>query len=99
MATGDSDTASAASSPVPTTDRGPEPAVRCPYCGQPFRDRRLQRLHCGRVHPHRLSDRERAAFERALREERAAIRRFRLHVLGGLVLLYFVFLLTYAIVT
>ncbi|MFC4544525.1 hypothetical protein ACFO5R_21570 [Halosolutus amylolyticus] len=95
---GDPETAPTASSPVPTTDPGSEPAERCPYCGQPFRDRRLRRLHCGRTHPDRLADRERAAFERAVREERTAMRRFRLQVLGGIVLLYFGFLLTYAIV-
>ncbi|WP_246999607.1 DUF7410 domain-containing protein [Halosolutus gelatinilyticus] len=73
-------------------------AVRCPYCGRPFRRRRQRSLHQGIEHPDRLSDRERAAFERAAREETAALRRFRLYVLGSLILLYFLFLIVYALV-
>jgi hypothetical protein len=76
-----------------------EPPVRCPYCDRPFRRDRYERLHRGRVHPDRLSDRERAAFERAVRAEDAAIRRFRLYLLGVLVLSYFGLAFVYAFVT
>lgn len=79
--------------------RGDESPVRCPYYGQPFHERRLRTLHCGLEHPDRLSDRERAAFERAYLEEGAEIRRFRLYALGTLILIYFLMLFLYAFVT
>ncbi|WP_238717378.1 DUF7410 domain-containing protein [Natronorubrum halophilum] len=82
-----------------TVVRGDEPAVQCPYCGQPFHDARLETLHRGLEHPARISDREQAAFERAYLEERAEIRRFRLQALGALILVYFCMLFLYAVVT
>ncbi|NUB91442.1 hypothetical protein HTZ84_10950 [Haloterrigena sp. SYSU A558-1] len=78
--------------------RGDEPAARCPYCGRPFRERRLEALHRGFDHPDRLSDRDRAAFERAYLEERTEIRRYRLLALGAVILCYFCFLFVYALV-
>jgi hypothetical protein len=88
------------SADLPTlSTRGVETAVRCPYCDQPFPERRLRTLHCGLEHPDRLSDRDRAAFERAYLEEEAEIRRFRLYALGTLVLVYFLLLFLYAVVT
>lgn len=78
--------------------RGDDPAARCPYCDRPFRERRLEELHRGFDHPDRLSDRERAAFERAYLEERTAVRRYRLLALGAVVLGYFCFLFVYALV-
>ncbi|WP_408958330.1 hypothetical protein [Natrinema sp. 74] len=71
---------------------------RCPYCERPFRRDRAETLHRGLAHVDRLSDRERAAFERAVREERVEIRRFRLYALGVLVLLYFGLLIIAAFV-
>ncbi|MFC4437101.1 MULTISPECIES: hypothetical protein [Natrialbaceae] len=97
-ANGATGTPGSADSP-PVAVRGGEPTVRCPYCGVPFHERRLRTLHCGLEHPDRLSDRERAAFERAYLEEDAEIRRFRLYALGTLVLVYFVMLFLYAFVT
>ena len=83
----------------PETDlRDDDPAARCPYCDRPFRERRLETLHRGFDHPDRLSDRERAAFERAYLEERTAVRRVRLLALGAVVLGYFGLLFVYAIV-
>ncbi|TYL40559.1 hypothetical protein CV102_03035 [Natronococcus pandeyae] len=93
-----SDAADAAGPPT-VSIRGDESPVRCPYCGQPFHERRLRTLHCGLEHPDRLSERERAAFERAYVEEGAEIRRFRLYALGTLILVYFVMLFLYAFVT
>ncbi|ADB60072.1 hypothetical protein Htur_1180 [Haloterrigena turkmenica DSM 5511] len=78
--------------------QGDEPATRCPYCDRPFRERRLEALHRGFDHPDRLSDRERAAFERAYLAERPAVRRYRLFALGALILGYFGLLFVYAIV-
>jgi uncharacterized C2H2 Zn-finger protein len=74
------------------------PSARCPYCDRPFRHDRLEALHRGLEHSARLSDRERGVFERAAREEQAALRRFRLYALGTLVALYFGLLITAAVV-
>ncbi|MDS0477832.1 hypothetical protein [Natrinema sp. 1APR25-10V2] len=71
---------------------------RCPYCDRPFRRARSETLHRGLEHSERLSDRERAAFDRAVREEDGEIRRFRLYALGVLVLLYFGLLILAAFV-
>jgi len=71
---------------------------RCPYCDRPFRRARSETLHRGLEHSERLSDRERAAFDRAVREEDGEIRRFRLYALGVLVLLYFGLLILTAFV-
>ena len=73
-------------------------AAVCAYCGRPFADERLRALHHGQAHLDRLTDRERDAFEAAYGDEQAEIRRFRLKALGGLVLLYFGFLMVYAVV-
>ncbi|MDF9745248.1 hypothetical protein NDI89_06570 [Natrinema sp. S1CR25-10] len=78
--------------------RDDQSPVRCPYCDRPFRRDRYESLHRGREHPDRLSDRERAVFERAARSERAELRRFRLYALGTLVALYFGLLITAAFV-
>ncbi|WP_254764243.1 DUF7410 domain-containing protein [Natrinema marinum] len=78
--------------------RADESTARCPYCDHPFRRDRHEALHRGLEHPERLSDRERAAFERAVREEDGEIRRFRLYALGVLVLLYFGLLILAAFV-
>ncbi|WP_436347843.1 DUF7410 domain-containing protein [Natronorubrum sp. FCH18a] len=81
-----------------TAVRGDEPAARCPYCHQPFHEARFETLHRGLEHPSELSDRERAAFERAYADEGADIRRFRLQALGALLLVYFCLLFLYAVV-
>ncbi|WP_226007944.1 DUF7410 domain-containing protein [Natrinema salinisoli] len=78
--------------------RDDQSSARCPYCDRPFRRDRFESLHRGREHPDRLSDRERAVFERAAREERTELRRFRLYALGTLVALYFGLLITAAFV-
>nr|WP_226482013.1 hypothetical protein [Natrinema amylolyticum] len=77
---------------------GDESPVRCPYCDRPFRRARLESLHRGLEHPERLSDRERAAVERAVRDERAELRRVRIYALGVLVALYFGLLIIAAFV-
>jgi hypothetical protein len=73
-------------------------AAACPYCGAPFADEELLALHCGHEHREDLTDAEREAFDDAYEAEQAEIRRFRLKALGGLVLLYFGFLMVYAVV-
>jgi hypothetical protein len=73
-------------------------AVVCEYCGTPFADEDLLALHRGHDHRDALTDDERAAFESAYEGEQDEIRRFRLKALGALVLLYFGFLMVYAVV-
>ena len=84
---------------APATDvRDDDRPRRCPYCDRPFRRERYEALHRGREHLSSLSDRERAAFERAVREEETGIRRVRLYAIGVLVLLYFGLLIVAAFV-
>jgi hypothetical protein len=94
------DTLSGASTATgePELDVRDEPPARCPYCDRPFRRARYESLHRGLEHRDRLSERERATVERAVREERAETRRFRLYALGVLVLLYFGLLIVAAFV-
>ncbi|OAQ52076.1 hypothetical protein HTG_13925 [Natrinema mahii] len=75
-----------------------DPPARCPYCGRPFRRGRYERLHRGRAHAERLSDRERAALERARRVENKTLRRVRLYAVGAVVVIYFGLLIVAAFV-
>jgi hypothetical protein len=72
--------------------------VRCPRCNEPFHTERLRDLHLGYEHGG-LDSAEREAFEEAYREESAEIRRFRLKVIGALVVLYFGLLFVYVFVS
>jgi hypothetical protein len=72
--------------------------VGCEYCGALFAAPELLALHRGHEHGERLDESEREAFEAAYEAEQADIRRFRLKALGALVLLYFGFLMVYAVV-
>ncbi|AFO58878.1 MULTISPECIES: hypothetical protein [Natrinema] len=93
------DTSTPPASSAPEVDvRDETPSVRCPYCKRPFRRPAFESLHRGLEHHERLSDRERAAAERAARDERAALRHFRLYALGVLVVLYFGLLIVAAVV-
>jgi hypothetical protein len=58
----------------------------------------LLALHRGHSHPEELSASERTAFEDAYEAEEREIRRFRLKAIGLLVVLYFGFLIVYAVV-
>jgi hypothetical protein len=79
-------------------DRDAGDAHVCSYCRRPFASDDLLALHRGQTHPDRLTDAEREAFEAAYEDEQGAIRRFRLKALGTLILLYFGFLMIYAVV-
>ena len=82
---------------APATAVPPDaPARVCERCGRPFARETYLVLHRGLDHYADLTDAEREAFESAYRDERADIRRFRIVALGGLVALYFGFLLAYA---
>ena len=79
------------------TDVPPDaPTHVCERCGRPFARERYLVLHRGLAHYGDLTDAEREAFESSYRDERDDIRRFRIAALGGLVALYFGFLLAYA---
>ncbi|AGB32649.1 hypothetical protein C488_13318 [Natrinema pellirubrum DSM 15624] len=101
--TGASSTRGATTGTEPAVDapeggKDGDPPARCPYCGRPFRRVRYERLHRGRAHPARLSDRERAALERARRAESKTMRRVRLYAVGAVVVIYFGLLIVAAFV-
>lgn len=77
----------------------PADAPRCSYCGTPFPAERLRDLHRGIEHYDRLDDAEREAYEDAYLAEGEDLRSFRLRALGALVVLYFGFLMSYAVFT
>lgn len=80
------------------TDVPPGATTRdCERCGRPFAREDLLVLHRGLAHYGDLTDAEREAFAAAYDGEGDDIRRFRIVALGGLVLLYFGFLLAYAL--
>jgi len=82
------------------TDVPPDATAHaCERCGRPFADEEYLALHRGLDHPDDLSSAERAAFDDAREREEEELQRFRLLALGALVVLYFGFLMTYAVVT
>lgn len=74
-------------------------AHRCPHCWRPFAREQWRALHVGLAHDDRLDEAEREAFRDAYETEQADLRLFRLQALAVLVLLYFGFLIVYAVVT
>jgi len=97
---GSSDTnhTQATAEPRPETHiPGDETPQQCPYCGFELPADDQYQLHLGLNHYERLDDADRQAFRNAYQQEEAALTRFRIIALGGLVLLYFGFLLVYAV--
>jgi hypothetical protein len=82
---------------APETDV-PGDAPRCSYCGGAFPTERLRDLHRGLEHYDDIDETERDAYEAAYVSEGEDLRSFRLRALAVLVVLYFGFLLTYAVV-
>lgn len=74
-------------------------APTCDHCGAPFPTERIRALHEGQTHPDELTGDQRERFEAAAAEESDDLRLFRFKALGGLVVVYFIFLLTYALAT
>lgn len=74
-----------------------ETPVVCPYCGFELTDESQYRLHLGLEHFGSLTDEEREQFKQTYTHEETALNRFRIIALGGLVALYFGFLLVYAV--
>ena len=73
-------------------------AYTCSYCGRPFARESWLALHRGLAHPNELDDAEVEAFRAAHEEEEESLSTFRLQALGALVLIYFGFLMVYALV-
>lgn len=73
------------------------PAGACEYCGHPFPTSERLVLHKGLEHPQQLDDSEREAFQTTFSDEEDNLRAFRLRALAVLVLLYFGFIILYAI--
>ena len=82
-----------------TVPRHDSPPRECDYCGHPFPTTDRLVLHKGLEHPQQLDDDEEDAFLSARADEEDELRTLRLKALGALVLLYFGFLMLYAIVT
>jgi hypothetical protein len=69
----------------------------CPYCGFALPAADQYRLHLGLAHYEQLDDTDQTAFRETYHREEESLTRFRIIALGGLVLLYFGFLLVYAL--
>jgi len=82
--------------PETTVPDGETPVV-CPYCGFELTAEKQRRLHLGLEHYAELTDDQREAFKRTYTEEEQSLNRFRIVALGGLVALYFGFLVVYAV--
>lgn len=70
----------------------------CPHCNRVFARERHLNLHRGQAHPGVVTDAEAAAYRSAAEAEWTALRRYRYVALGVLVLLYFGFLVAFAVV-
>jgi hypothetical protein len=73
-------------------------AHRCPECGRPFVREELLALHRGYEHADTLDEEATAAFEDAYESESDQLTVFRLKALLALIALYFLLLMTYALV-
>jgi len=89
-----------AATPDATTDSGTDDDgdATCEHCGERFPAERLRDLHRGLEHYDDLDADGREAYEAAYEAETESLRSFRLRALAALVLLYFGFLMTYAVV-
>lgn len=83
-----------------SSPRRPSESARrsCPSCGRRFATARLATLHRGEAHPARLDDDEWAEVAAAREAEATELRRLRLKMGLWLVVLYFGFVVLYALV-
>ena len=82
---------------VATTVSGDRPVHRCPYCDRPFAVEDRVTLHVGLTHYDVCTDAEAEAFEEAYLAETDEIKRYRLKAAAVLILVYFGFLMVYAV--
>ncbi len=71
--------------------------IVCEHCGFELTDEKQYRLHLGLEHYGQLSEADRQTFRETYHEEEADLNRFRIIALGALVMLYFGFLIVYAL--
>jgi hypothetical protein len=69
----------------------------CPYCDREFARPDYRDLHLGLEHADALSPAERSAYETAREDEEEALTLFRYKALGLLIVIYFGFLMLYAV--
>jgi hypothetical protein len=84
--------------PAADPDDEREAPFVCAFCGRPFAREEFRALHYGVDHGDALDDEQRAAYEAALDDEEAELRKFRLKAALALVLVYFGFLMLWAVV-
>ncbi len=83
---------------LPETDVSPDATpIVCEHCGFELKNEKQHRLHLGLEHYGQLSEGDRETFRETYHEEEAELNRFRIIALGGLVVLYFGFLIIYAL--
>jgi len=93
---GENHTQATTTQPATHVPDGETPQV-CPYCGFELPADDQYRLHLGLNHYDQLDDSDQQAFREAYHHEEESLTRFRIIALGGLVVLYFGFLLIYAV--
>jgi len=69
----------------------------CPYCDREFARADYRDLHLGLEHADALSPAERSAYETARDAEEEALTLFRYKAVGLLIVIYFGFLMLYAV--
>jgi hypothetical protein len=89
--------ASDATEHVETTVPEDATAHRCPYCDRPFAIEERVTLHVGLTHYDVCTDAEVDAFQSTYTAENEAIRRYRLKAAAVLIVVYFGFLMVYAV--
>ena len=74
------------------------PQYDCRYCDRVFARERHRDLHQGQTHPDRVDEPAAAAYRSAVESEWESLVRYRYVALGALVVLYFGFLVAFAVV-
>lgn len=89
--------ASDATADVETVVSEDATAHRCPYCDRPFAEPDRVTLHVGLTHYDVCTDAEVDAFQSTYTAENEAIKRYRLKAAAVLIVVYFGFLMVYAV--
>jgi|GEM_PF-1085406 len=74
------------------------PQYECRHCDRVFARERHRDLHRGQAHPNRVGETAAAAYRSAAESEWESLVRYRYVALGTLVVLYFGFLVAFAVV-
>ena len=92
--TAEDDPPNAADTETDPDERAP---FACPYCVREFARADYRNLHLGLEHADALSPAERSAYETARDAEEEALTLFRYKAVGLLIVIYFGFLMLYAV--